>query len=405
MSGPRPDPALWSQASFYGDPVPGDPDLVNEHVSNFRRTAETCGQVATKLRSLRSADNNISEAVTKILGRADSTAQGMDSAKLRYESMARGLAAYSPILAGAQTKSAAALTDCLAAAAAQKAAASAQAKAKQRLNDVDDATRKQASEDVVTHGAAAERQQTAYNEARGRILQAISERDAGATAAASQINMDLERDPLQDSFWDKLVNFVTSIATWVWENIDTICLVLDLLAIVLALTGVGGPIAAVLMMVSKAAKLLSTIKTVVTIYQAASEGDWGKVALIGGSYLLGKGLSAGSSKLVSKFGAKYASSAASSVTAGQPAWASRAISGFNTVAGQKVGQVAGPITSTALGSKATAFVGSHLALESLPKAMKSTVESWAGDAVTLGVDLTVDGMQTTATERVLARAA
>lgn len=287
------------------DPIPGSPDELERIASGFRHQADNLGRAAGNLRLLQNRDDTCSEAVTKIMTKASDTAASLDAVRERYETISAALGGYAPELREAQRISIEAVTRATDAARRKRAAASAVEEARWRFVNVDEQVRNQAQEDYYSNKAAYEHADGDVASAQALLRQAISQRDAAGNTAQSRIKGEISSSPLNDTVLDHLevvARVVTKAAKWVWDHIDIICIVLDVLAVVLALTGIGAPIAGLIMVVSKAAKVahvLAKIKSAVTLFgqvvTGVRTGNWGSVAatvgMAGLSFLIGKGAS------------------------------------------------------------------------------------------------------------------
>lgn len=295
----------WHLAGYGCDPIPGDPDLVETKAGACRASAANIGQAADQLRKLTSRDSTISDAIRVIMAKASETATTLDVAKVRYSALSNALTPYASSLRTAQRDSEEAVSAVSAASGQIRSASTRRAAARNRLNSADETVRCQAQEDVQLADASLKSAQSSLADAKTKIQAAIASRNAAADAAASKIDMDLADSPLDDTLWDKLGDFVATAGKWVWEHLDEIALVLDLFAFVLALTGVGGPIAAALMLVSKVLHALSKIKMIIdvglAVYQGFTTGDWTSAGVAIGGAVIGAVVSFGVGKGIGKF--------------------------------------------------------------------------------------------------------
>lgn len=309
----------WSPLGVWGDPVPGDPGYVTRQASSMRTAADAMQSAAYNLRRLE-APTTCSEAVAKIMVESSKAAELLDEAGDRYHSVASALATYAPSLRHAQDESLAALRQAAVHQGDERAAY------KQSVGlywqaklSLDPAERDQL---ILQYKKASARQtaaKAALASARDRLRDAIIERDDAANRAAGEVEAASSGGRLNDSAWDRfekfvepLVDWVDRVATWIWENIDAIALVLTVAAI--ALAWVPG-LNAVLGALAMGASVLSRAKAAYTFVSGVAEGmrtgNWSAAAMgaagLALSFVGGKAVGAVAKKAGSAVGAKVAS--------------------------------------------------------------------------------------------------
>lgn len=90
----------WSVLKWNSDPVPGDPDHVEQAATNYRSTATAIDGAASNLRRLTS--DSCSVAVDAILKQSHEAAEALAKVSSRYSGTAYALAGYAPELREAQ---------------------------------------------------------------------------------------------------------------------------------------------------------------------------------------------------------------------------------------------------------------------------------------------------------------
>lgn len=304
-----------SLGTWWGsDPIPGSPDVLERCAADYRSSEQNLARAVENLRNLRSTDQTRSEAVEKIMASAAATAGSLDQVRERYDTISRALTGYAPELREAQSMSIRAVNQASVAAKSRAAALQRNDAARFRSVTVDQAVRDQALAEYHQSKADYLRADVDVESAKTLLAQAIARRDKAGESAksliAGEINGSSLNDTVGDYFsaaWEAIKKATASMLKFIWEHIDEICLVLDILSVVLALTGVGGPVAALLQVVSKAARvahLISKIKTGVQLLYAAytgfTTGDWGK--FVGQALTLG--MNYGIGKVLGKAGGK-----------------------------------------------------------------------------------------------------
>ncbi|MBK8468271.1 MAG: hypothetical protein IPL45_00325 [Actinomycetales bacterium] len=266
---------------------------------DYRSTGEHIESAATNLGRLASP-STCSEAVEKILTESHDLADQLLKVSGRYSETAGALASYAPQLRAAQ-------------ALADQAIAKAGEADKRRRQAADHATNlwwgwrtSINAEDAAEFERDYHQQKAASENAAGDVagakvllLQAIEKRDAAGDAAARRISSAVDASPVNDTILDQFkelldkgVDLLAKVGKWIWDNIDTIALVLTIAAAVTAFIPGVNAITPFLLAASKVAAMVAKVKAVVTTLQAVSEGlktgNWSKMVGIGVGYLLGK---------------------------------------------------------------------------------------------------------------------
>lgn len=97
-------PVDWSPLAGR-DPVPGEPDQVEELGGHYQRVASAISDAATKLRQIAERQDMQSEAVDAFRGTAREVADDISRAHERYDGVGRALIGYAPELRDAQSRS------------------------------------------------------------------------------------------------------------------------------------------------------------------------------------------------------------------------------------------------------------------------------------------------------------
>lgn len=316
----------WSSlgTSWGSDPIPGSPEVVDTCAVAYRGSADNLTRAIQNLRNLHSAEDTTSEAVEKIMAKATAVAGTLDQVRERYDTISRALNGYSPQLRDAQRMSIQAVQEATAAVRERQEARARNEAARAKSVTVDQAVRDQALQEYHQSRSDYLRADAKVESAKALLANAISKRDAAGETARGMIAGCIEDSSLNDTIgdylsaaWEKISKVVESTLKWIWDHIDQICLVLDVLSVILMLTGVGGPVAAALQLVSRAAKVahvLSKVKMGVNllknVYTGLKTGDWNGLVSAGLSF----GLSWAGGKILGKVTDRLGSAASKWVT-------------------------------------------------------------------------------------------
>jgi hypothetical protein len=307
-------PVDWTPLAG-GDPVPGDPDRVEQLGRHYRKVAATIRDAATKLRQLADHNDMKSDAVDAVRSNAHKVADDITRAHERYDGVGQALVGYAPQLRDAQVESVAALRQAQDAAAAQASADRVAAAAQARIDTAPenaDATADQGDHRRAL--AAADAAGDALATARRRLDAAIETRDVAAQRAIAGINEVKNSGDLNDSWWDnwgaKVVKVIVKVA-------DAVAVVFGVLALVSLLIPVIGPaLAAILGTIALAGGLISlagNLALAPTGYAERSDVVWSML----GALSFGVGRAAVAGLKVSVKGARGAARMAAGRWAGQ----------------------------------------------------------------------------------------
>ena len=285
----------WSPLGLPADPAPGDPDLVQSQAAVLRGSAQSISEAAANLRSIQGADGVKSLAIAKIMVKADELAGQLDQASTRYQGAGDALAGYVPALRHAQSESVAALNAAASAGPTEKAAYQESLghwwAAKTSLDPVD---REEAIARFHKSNAKREHAKAELAAAKAKLQKALEQRDQAAEIAAGQIDVANKASGLNDSAWDKFLHFiqpavdvVVTAGKWIWDNIDMISTVLNILAPVLGPIPVLGPVVGALAAVAGALALIKGAYTTLSaVGQGIQTGNWGPAILAGATLIL-----------------------------------------------------------------------------------------------------------------------
>lgn len=387
----------WSSLKYSADPIPGDPDQVEAAAKSYATTADSISQVSDYLANL-DAEGQRSETITALVARGRELSGQLLSAGGRYNATASALRYYAPELRAAQ-----AIADSAAA-----EGVPAEAQRKQALHNAQeirlgwmttmDPNRAKEFEDSYR---MAEHQITAaaheVGQARHRIEEAIRRRDEAAERAKSMIESAIENSPMTDTvvdrfkeILDKTGDILGTVGEWIWDNIDTISLVLTVAATALAFIPGLQLIAPVLFALSKVATIVGRVKAVVgvvkSITSALRTGDWSGVVATGAAALASWGVG----KLGGALAGKLSSGAKSLVGQAVYAFSSRGTSGAAGALSKIVmgtaqaGLVATEAATTVVGAAATKKVTkvlTELATAEVSKETKRHITDYVGEKV------------------------
>ena len=257
------------------DPVPGDPDRVEQLGRHYQRVAAAIGDAASKLRRIAEQQEMRSEAVAVFRERAREVADDISRAHERYDGVGRALSGYAPELREAQFESVAALVQARRAeedvVTAHRLAQAAQV----RLDAAPVGTDSLADQGGYRRAlAAAEVARDDLAAARCRLSRAMECRDAAAWRALRLVEDVKDSGGLNDSWWDnwgaKVVHVIVKVA-------DVVAVVAGVLALVVGwIPVVGQALAAILGAVALVASLVSLLGNLTLV--ATGDGEWSEVA-------------------------------------------------------------------------------------------------------------------------------
>jgi hypothetical protein len=317
----------WTSVGLHSHPIPGDPAVVQATAGAFRQTATRLGDAANGLRRLDSTETE-SLAVTKLLSNAREVAGLLELALDRYDVAADALAAYGPVQAEAKAKAEAAVRDAMTARGVHdRAAANANNLRLGAMTTIDPQQRQDFLQAYHQAKAQAADASSSYESARARVLGAIEERDRAAAHATRQISGAIADREINDDLFDQLgelwegvkdlaaevakspllkaaIDAAIAAATWVWENIDLIVLVLTVVAFAISWVPVLGQVAVAIALAARVAvtiaKVIHAAKFAIAVAKGVRTGDYRDLVKEGAMLLLGKALGKGANKLVEK---------------------------------------------------------------------------------------------------------
>jgi Putative T7SS secretion signal domain len=267
-------PLDWSPLAS-GDPVPGDPDRVEQLGRHYQRVASAISDAATKLRRIAEHQDMHSEAVAAFRDTAREVADDISRAHERYDGVGRALSGYAPELREAQSESAAALVQAQHAeddlVTANRLAHAAQVRI-HAAPDGTDTTADQGDHRRALTAADAARDDLAA--ARRRLRGATETRDAAARRAMSLVAEVKDSGDLNDTWWDnwgaKIVQVIVKVA-------DVVAVVAGVLALLVGwIPIIGQALAAILGTVALLASLVSLLGNLALA--ATGDGEWSDVA-------------------------------------------------------------------------------------------------------------------------------
>ena len=269
-----------------GNNLDGEPSEIQDGAKRMTTAGNQLIDASHAVDKLVNSSDEITSDAFKAIGEKGVVAtKQLRAAGMRYQGMARALHEFAGVLEEEQRK---------ARAAAQRAQAAKQRRdaAKQNYENACKAARtfdKEAQKAAVDHATKAVEQHKAADcdyQKEVKIIQDAASRVQEANKdACSKLVTASDNAGLDDSLFDKLkdfvskvVNIVVKIGKWIWDHIDEICMVLDIVCFVLAfvpgLNLAAGVVKALTTLarvanaLSKAAKFVQTVKTYVTAGQS-----------------------------------------------------------------------------------------------------------------------------------------
>ncbi|MGH3831272.1 MAG: putative T7SS-secreted protein [Pseudonocardiaceae bacterium] len=297
-------PVDWSPL-VGSDPVPGEPDQVEELGRHYQRVASAISDAATKLRQIAERQDMQSEAVDTFRGTAREVADDISRAHERYDGVGRALISYAPELRDAQSESAAALAQAKEAEKAQATANQLAQAAQSRINAAAEGADTTAEQGA--HRRALTAADTAGDDlaaARRRLNRATDARDTAAQRAMRLVENVKDSGDLNDSWWDrwgaKIVKAIVKIA-------DVVAVVAGVLALLVGwIPVIGQALAGILVTIALVASVVSLLGNIALA--ATGDGEWSDVAWSAlGVLSFGVGRAAVGALRVSALGARGAS--------------------------------------------------------------------------------------------------
>lgn len=344
----------------------GDPDRLDHMVGVFRKNAGVMLDSASNLERLRAGTGEMrADGFTAAAKKAFEVESGIRAAAWYYQQVADAVAGFSPVLREAQRKAPASLDQLHQAEARKAVAQSDYERARHYARNVDPSTQQQGvslANDANRRFASAD---ASLTDARNALRAAASEVGQANDAAAAKVKTATDNAGLKDSLWDKLAKLgemigkaLVAIGTFIWENLDTIVLVLTVVSFFIP---GGAPVMAVINGALRILNVLSTVKSLVgyaqdgwEVVQAVQDGDWEKA----GRKVLAVGAAFALRKVTSKV-ARVAGRAS-----GKEMFSLDKSGKMSTTAtGRAIDRVItklGPVIKNADGSEPTAFMSRHI---------------------------------------------
>lgn len=308
-------PVDWSPLAG-SDPVPGDPDRVEELGRHYRKVAATINEAAAKLRRIAAGyDGMESDSVDAVRANAEKVADDIIRAHERYDGVGQALTGYAPQLRDAQSESVAALRQAKDAEAAQASANRTAEAAQARVDSAAPGADTTADQgDHRRAQGAAEAAGDALTAARKRLNHATEARDRAAQRAIGGINEVKNSGDLNDNWWD---NWGAKVVKAIVKVADAVAMVFGVLALLsLLIPGIGPVLAAFFGTIALAASLVSlagNLALAPTGYAEWSDVMWSVAGVL--SFGIGRAAIAGLK--VSVKGARGAARMAAGRWAGQ----------------------------------------------------------------------------------------
>jgi hypothetical protein len=226
----RPPGNQWKPLGLDTDPVPGDPQRINEEAAHLTSVARQITNQVAMLRKMASPDEQIGQTPDAIKSSASDLADQLDKVVGRYQKVGSALTSWVPELEQAQRMSIQALDQ--AEVPYQKLNQAVVLPAGSNLT----AQQKQGIQDYHT---SMTRAQDELDAARALLNRATTLRDSSGKSTAATINSAID-DGVKDSWWDSFKDWVGHYA-WLIKDIATgLEIVGTILAIAaLIFTGVG----------------------------------------------------------------------------------------------------------------------------------------------------------------------
>jgi hypothetical protein len=251
-----------------GNNLDGEPSEIQDGAKRMTTAGNQLIDASHAVDKLVNSSDEITSDAFKAIGEKGVVAtKQLRAAGMRYQGMARALQEFAGVLDEEQRKARAAV---------QRAQAAKQRRdaAKQNYENARKAARtfdKEAQKAAVDHATKAVEQHKAadcdYQKEVKIIRDAASRVQEANKDACSKLVTASDNAGLDDSLFDKLkdfvskvVNIVVKIGKWIWDHIDEICMVLDIVSFVLAFIPGLNAIAGALKTLTMVAKLLSKAK-------------------------------------------------------------------------------------------------------------------------------------------------
>ncbi len=288
-----------------GDDLDGSPATLREGAAQFKKTSQTMGECARALSSTQQGTDSVrSKAISAVLKKNASSLTNVKRAAVRYSQMAVAINDYADVLEAAQKKAEEKIDDGITANAGMSRAEEEYRDAQRMSRSVDQATR----EAAVEQATRANNQYCHFNALRNEAVSAIRAQAGLAQAAngvaAAKIKAAVDHSQLNDTFLEKVSYAVDKIlehvsefidklqeigkwildnvpgARFIWDHLSEISIVLDCVAIALAVLPIPGArvLAGAIKVAQVAVFALSMLKKSNKAVDALQEGDAGGFA-------------------------------------------------------------------------------------------------------------------------------
>ncbi len=268
----------------------GSPDALESGAQTLRSTATTLDAAAANIRRLTENGNELESQAFSALAERSSEVHGtMGKVALRYRLMATATQKFAEVLRTEQQTAARLVGEAAEARNAYTHASQQHSQARLLARDPEPSSQQRALVLSQQANVAANRANAGLESAKQQLRAAAQRVNDANKSASEEIRSAMEVSGLDDTLWDKICYVGAKIgeaaaaaAKWIWDNIDTICLVLDIVALVLAfIPGIGtaaGALIKAVTILARVAKGVSLIKTAVEGVEKAQQGDgWGAV--------------------------------------------------------------------------------------------------------------------------------
>ena len=253
------------------NPIDGDPDTVDTYSVYYRGIAQSVRETIANLNTAVSTADTVSDAVTAFADAAKEVADSLAEVDDRYDVVGEQLGRYATELRRLrdEAQSVVSLRD-----GAQSDADSLAHQAwykEQQLNAMDpkDPSYVQEAHELSALRAAQSQAESVALAYAGQIDALVQERADVALACAAAIRDVLDGSPLNDSAWDKFLDWSDTVLDEylpiIETMLDVVAVVLTIAAFLAVLTGVGAALAPALFAIARAAQFLSKVLKVVKV--------------------------------------------------------------------------------------------------------------------------------------------
>lgn len=282
----------------------GSPDALESGAQTLRSTATTLDAAAANIRRLTENGNELESQAFSALAERSSEVHGtMGKVALRYRLMATATQKFAEVLRTEQQTAARLVGEAAEARNAYTHASQQHSQARLLARDPEPSSQQRALVLSQQANVAANRANAGLESAKQQLRAAAQRVNDANKSASEEIRSAMEVSGLDDTLWDKICYVGAKIgeaaaaaAKWIWDNIDTICLVLDIVALVLmfipGLGTVAGGVLKALTVLTRVARGISIARQGLGAIEQFRQGDVaggvGAVAMIGAGFVLGK---------------------------------------------------------------------------------------------------------------------